>query len=153
MLSFMFRFDFVLALLASALPPVPAPPGRLIDVGGRNLHIYCTGSGSPTIVLEAGGGDAFHTWYAVQPLLAPEYRVCSYDRAGLGFSDARPGQRSIDEVAAKLAQARVAMARETATLSPRSRVKEIASGHMFNETQPEVIVDAVHAVLKMRAAK
>jgi pimeloyl-ACP methyl ester carboxylesterase len=85
----------VVGLLASALPAAAAPPGRLVDVGGRNLHIYCTGGGSRTIVLEAGGGNAFHTWFAVQPLLAAEYRVCSYDRAGLGFSDARPGQRSI----------------------------------------------------------
>ena len=73
-----------------------APPGRLVDVGGRRLHLYCTGSGSgPTIVLEAGGGDGFPTWYAVQPRLSKEYRVCSYDRAGFGFSDPRPGRRSI----------------------------------------------------------
>ena len=58
-----------------------------------------------------------------------------------------------DETAAKLAESRIVMARETAALSPRSRVKEVATGHMFNETRPEVIVDAVHTVLEMHAAK
>lgn len=92
----MVRYLLIIAAVVATASGQSAPPGRLIDVGGRNLHLYCTGSGDgPTIVLEAGGGDGFHTWYAVQPRLSKEYRVCSYDRAGFGFSDPRPGQRSI----------------------------------------------------------
>jgi pimeloyl-ACP methyl ester carboxylesterase len=90
------QIAIIIFAIAAAAPGQSAPPGRLIDVGGRNLHLYCTGGGAgPTIVLEAGGGDGFHTWYAVQPRLSKEFRVCSYDRAGFGFSDPRPGQRSI----------------------------------------------------------
>ena len=63
------------------------PPGRLVDVGGHRLHIYCTGSGSPTVVLEALSGGVTPVWGWVQPGLAQHTRVCSYDRAGRGWSD------------------------------------------------------------------
>jgi len=63
------------------------PPGRLVDVGGHRLHLYCTGSGSPTVVLEALSGGAAPLWGWVQPEVAEHTRVCSYDRAGHGWSD------------------------------------------------------------------
>lgn len=66
------------------------PPGRLIDVGGHRLHLYCTGQGSPAVVLEAGGGNPWLSWYKVQPQVAQFALVCSYDRAGLGWSDPSP---------------------------------------------------------------
>lgn len=66
------------------------PAGRLVNVGGHRLHIYCTGEGSPTVILEAGGGNPWLAWYKVQPKVAEFTRVCSYDRAGLGWSDAGP---------------------------------------------------------------
>lgn len=66
------------------------PPGRLVDVGGFRLHLYCLGEGSPTVILEAGGGNPWLSWYKVQPQVAPFTRVCSYDRAGLGWSDPSP---------------------------------------------------------------
>jgi pimeloyl-ACP methyl ester carboxylesterase len=66
------------------------PPGRLVGVGGRSLHVNCTGSGSPTIVLEAGASSFAIDWSLVQPELARTQRVCSYDRAGSGWSDPRP---------------------------------------------------------------
>lgn len=65
-------------------------PGRLFDVGGRDLHINCTGTGSPTAVLEGGGGAFAIDWALVQPRVAESTRVCSYDRAGLGWSDPGP---------------------------------------------------------------
>ncbi len=65
------------------------PPGRLVDVGGRRLHVNCTGSGSPTVVLEAGASSFAIDWSLVQPEVARTQRVCSYDRAGSGWSDAR----------------------------------------------------------------
>ena len=65
-------------------------PGRLMDVGGRNLHINCSGTGSPTVVLEGGGGAFAIDWALVQPRVAESTRVCSYDRAGLGWSDLGP---------------------------------------------------------------
>jgi len=66
-------------------------PGRLVDVGGRQLHLYCTGSGAPTVVLEAGLGEfSVPAWHSVQPQIAAFTRVCSYDRAGQGWSDPAP---------------------------------------------------------------
>jgi pimeloyl-ACP methyl ester carboxylesterase len=62
----------------------------LVDIGGRRLHLSCGGSGSPTVILEAGLGDPLTTWKAVQPAVAETTRVCSYDRAGLGTSDRDP---------------------------------------------------------------
>ena len=64
---------------------------RLVDIGGRRLNLYCTGHGSPTVVLEAGGGDDMLDWRFVQPRVAKFTRVCSYDRAGYGFSDLGAG--------------------------------------------------------------
>ncbi len=63
------------------------PPGKLVDVGGFRMHLFCTGSGSPTVVMEAGLGDASFTWELVQGAVAQQTRVCSYDRPGLGWSD------------------------------------------------------------------
>jgi pimeloyl-ACP methyl ester carboxylesterase len=69
-------------------PSVSAMPGRLVDVGGHNLHINCTGSGSPTVVLEGGLGEP-STMMAgwVAPDVATATRVCVYDRAGRGWSE------------------------------------------------------------------
>lgn len=66
-------------------------PGRMVDVGGHQLHIYCVGEGSPTVVLEAPAAAMSAAWGAVQPVLAQSTRVCSYDRAGLGWSEAGDG--------------------------------------------------------------
>src|SRR5437879_4963959 len=62
-------------------PTAPSPPGRLIDIGGYRLHLNCSGSGSPTVVLSSGAGDYSVDWGLVQPDLARFTRVCSYDRA------------------------------------------------------------------------
>ena len=65
-----------------------ARPDRLVDVGnGRMMNIRCRGAGSPTVVLDAGLGDDSISWALVQPAIATTTGVCSYDRAGLGFSD------------------------------------------------------------------
>src|SRR5215208_5789528 len=67
------------------------PPGQLVDVGGYRLHINCTGTGAPTVVIVAGLGDWSTTWGGyVQPEVAKSTRVCTYDRPGLGWSEAAP---------------------------------------------------------------
>jgi len=66
-------------------------PGGLVDAGGHQLHIHCTGKGSPTVVLEAAAGSMSAAWAWVQPDVARITRVCSYDRAGLGWSEAGDG--------------------------------------------------------------
>src|ERR1044072_48929 len=66
-------------------------PGRLIDVGGHQLHIYCTGRGTPIVVLEAPASGLSASWGRVQSTLDHTTRVCSYDRAGLGSSEQGDG--------------------------------------------------------------
>ena len=56
--------------LAAAQPSLPPPPGRLVDVGGRSLHVYCVGEGSPTVVLEAGLGDGSIGFRSLQSRVA-----------------------------------------------------------------------------------
>jgi pimeloyl-ACP methyl ester carboxylesterase len=69
------------------------PPGRLIGVGGHKMHLDCTGQGAPTVILESGLWDDWVVWYKVQPAISKFTQVCSYDRAGLGFSDPQPDQQ------------------------------------------------------------
>ncbi|MBX3063822.1 MAG: alpha/beta hydrolase [Anaerolineae bacterium] len=72
------------------------PMGQMVDVGGYSLHIYCQGNGSPTIVMEAGLGEPSLMWTMVQPRVSTTTRVCVYDRAGLGWSDASPKPRTAE---------------------------------------------------------
>src|SRR5438309_6558512 len=62
-------------------------PGQLIDVGGYRLHLHALGAGSPTVILESGISASSLNWREVQTQVAKFARVCSYDRAGLGWSD------------------------------------------------------------------
>ena len=62
-------------------------PGQLIDVGEHSLHLHCTGSGSPTVVLQPGGGDFSSAFGWIAPAVARDTRVCVYDRAGRGWSE------------------------------------------------------------------
>lgn len=56
--------------------------------GERRLNLYCVGRGSPTVLLDAGAGESMMVWRHVQGAVSAETRVCAYDRAGYGFSDA-----------------------------------------------------------------
>src|SRR5215208_2717956 len=78
------------------------PPGQMVDVGGYRLHINCTGEGSPTVVIESGWGDMSASWGWVQPEVAKTTRVCTYDRAGMGWSEASPEPRVAREYAKEL---------------------------------------------------
>jgi hypothetical protein len=80
-----------------------ATPGKRVELeGGRHLTLYCTGSGSPLVVLEGGYGSDLLTWRRVQPLLTKHNRVCSYDRAGERFSDPSPYPRDLNAMVADL---------------------------------------------------
>jgi pimeloyl-ACP methyl ester carboxylesterase len=86
-------------------------PDRLVDIGGRRLNIHCVGQGSPTVIFEAGLGDQMRAWAMVQPAVGAKTQACSYDRAGLGFSDPsdRPGtsENAVDDLHRLLAAASV----------------------------------------------
>jgi pimeloyl-ACP methyl ester carboxylesterase len=79
------------------------PPGQMVDVGGHRLHINCAGTGSPTVVIEAGLGDWSAAWSSwVQPEAAKTTRVCTYDRAGYGHSEPGPLPRTAAQFAQEL---------------------------------------------------
>jgi pimeloyl-ACP methyl ester carboxylesterase len=83
------------ACLSAQSDSAPAPPGKLIDLGGYKLHLNCTGSRSPTVVLSAGAGDFSTDWALVQQTVAAFARVCSYDRSGAAWSDLGPKPRTL----------------------------------------------------------
>ncbi len=77
---------------------VPAPPGRLVDLGGHRLHINCTGRGQPTVVVETGLGDFSFDWILVQQRVSAQLRICTYDRGGYAWSDPGPEPRTFDQL-------------------------------------------------------
>ncbi len=79
------------------------PPGQLVDVGGHRLHLWCAGNGTPAVILDTGLGGTSADWGVVQPEVARFTRVCSYDRAGMGYSDPGPSPRTARRIASELA--------------------------------------------------
>ena len=77
-------------------------PGTLVDIGGRKMHLHCTGSGLPTVVLESSFGQFALDWWFVQPDVAKFTRVCSYDRAALGWSDPGRYREHVEQIVADL---------------------------------------------------
>ncbi len=124
------------------------PPGQLVDVGGYRLHINCMGQGSPTVIMEAGNNDFSVQWSLVQPGITKSTRVCVYDRAGFGWSDASPYPRTLET-----------MVKELHTLLVNAKVEDpyVMVGHSFggiivrafthqfpNQIAGIVLVDSAH---------
>src|ERR1041385_5942564 len=97
-------------------------PGNFYSVNGRQMHIYCTGAGSPTVLIETGAGATWLGWQAVQSQLARITRVCTYDRAGHGWSERRSGARDAETIV-----------RELHTLLDQASVERplVFTGHSF----------------------
>lgn len=74
--------------------PLGDPPGRLVDLGGRTMHLYCIGRGAPTVVIDTGLGATSLEWEAVMHRIGGPSRVCVYDRAGYGWSEMGPYPRT-----------------------------------------------------------
>jgi pimeloyl-ACP methyl ester carboxylesterase len=79
-------------------------PGEMVDVGGYSLHLHCTGEagGEPTVVMDSGLGGTVLDWQLVQPEVARSMRVCTYDRAGMGWSDAGAQPRMSHQIVKEL---------------------------------------------------
>jgi len=75
-----------------------APPGKLVDLGGHKLHVHCTGTGSPTVVVENGLGDFSVDWALVQTRVSRFTRICTYDRGGYAWSDPGPKPRTFAQL-------------------------------------------------------
>lgn len=92
-------WNFAVTAWQHARNPVP---GNFYSVYGRQMHIYCSGSGSPTVVIEAAASASWLAWQGVQPQLSHLTRVCTYDRAGHGWSEPRPGARDAETIVPEL---------------------------------------------------
>jgi pimeloyl-ACP methyl ester carboxylesterase/ketosteroid isomerase-like protein len=90
------------ALAITDAPDIGPPPGHLIDVGGFRLHLHCVGEGTPTVIIDVGAGAWSMFFSHIQAAAAQRTRVCTYDRAGLGWSDPGPrprtSSRMVDEL-------------------------------------------------------
>ena len=114
-ISYVFLILFVLALLggftyeqigrardASEMPP---RVGQAIDIGGRTLNLYCSGQGSPTVILEPGGNSPGYEQLLLQSKVAESTRACWYDRAGVGWSDPPSSPRTSASIVSDLHEA------------------------------------------------
>ena len=125
-----------------------AMPGKLVDVGGHRMHIDCAGDGSPTVVLDSGLGDTYISWRKVQPEIAKFTHVCSYDRAGLGYSDPSSQPRTARVIAEELHQ----LLQAAGVVPPYVLVGHSMGGfdlrlfaHLYrNEVAGMVLVDVSH---------
>ncbi len=151
--------------------PVPPPPGLPIEaltgdgatpasdseridglftVGDRQIYLSCSGSGSPTVILESGANDPAAPWFAIERAVAPLTRVCSYDRANTvgGASDPAPIPRTVGDSVADLH----ALLQEANVPGPYVLVGHSIGGligRLYASTFPEevaglVLVDASH---------
>jgi pimeloyl-ACP methyl ester carboxylesterase len=76
--------------------------GKSFDIGGRSLNIFCSGEGSPAVILDSGASESGYAWSNIQPDLAKSTRTCWYDRAGEGWSDSGPYPRTSAAIASDL---------------------------------------------------
>lgn len=88
----------ILTGLESPAKTAPHPPGTLVDLGGHQLHVHCSGEGSPVVVIETGLGDFSFDWVLVQMHVSRFTRICTYDRAGYAWSDAGPKPRTFAQL-------------------------------------------------------
>jgi pimeloyl-ACP methyl ester carboxylesterase len=88
--------------LSAATDSKPSMPGQLIDVGGHRLHLHCSGSGGPTVVLQPGGGEMSSNMGWIAPAVARDTRVCVYDRAGRGWSEPADTRQDATQIATDL---------------------------------------------------
>jgi len=77
-------------------------PGDFYSVDGRQMHLFCSGTGSPTILIEAAASADWLGWQGVQPQLSQLTRVCTYDRSGHGWSQPRSGPRDAETITREL---------------------------------------------------
>jgi pimeloyl-ACP methyl ester carboxylesterase len=79
--------SFVHAAAAQATDSAFAKPQLRVDIGGRKLNLYCSGSGKTTVLFDGPAGDAGWAWFRVHPEVAKHTRACTFDRPGYGYSD------------------------------------------------------------------
>ncbi len=153
--------------LAQEMPAAPTPgrpagtsptaEGRQVDVGGYHLFVDCEGTGTPTVLLDAGLGNPSSVWSAVQPGVSPFTRVCRYDRAGLGGSDTGPRPRTshqiVDELHRLLERAHIDGPYMLVGASFGGLNIQLFASMYPRDTVGMVLVDATHPDLDARIEK
>ena len=138
------------AALAARYPP----PGQLVDVGGYRLHINCQGQDSPTVVIEAGVADCSLSWGQVQREVASFTRVCTYDRAGLGWSERSPqpctAHNSVEDLHTLLARSGVEPPYVLVGHSLGGLLVRLYAHEHPDQVAGMVLVDAVHEEMSLR---
>lgn len=133
------------------------PTGQMVDVGGYRMHINCQGdpAASPTVVMDAGQGEPGLTWASVQPKVAEFTRVCTYDRAGLGWSERSPKPRTpsniVEELHTLLARAGMEPPYVLVGHSAGGLYARIYAQEHPGEVVGMVLVDAAHEELDVRS--
>jgi len=129
--------------------------GRLVQAGSIRLNIDCSGQGLPTVILESGSGGPSVDWLIVQPEVAKFARVCSYDRAGYGWSDSGPEPRSSLQIARELKQLLQAAGEKGPYVlvghSMGGYDIRVYTGQYPNDVAGMVLVDASHEDQDLRA--
>ena len=129
--------------------------GHFVQAGSIRMNIDCSGQGSPTVILESGSGGPSVDWLMVQPEVAKFSRVCSYDRAGYGWSDPGPEPRSSLQIAHELKQ----LLQSAGERGPYVLVGHsmggydirVYAGQYPNDVVGMVLVDASHEDQDLRA--
>lgn len=135
-------------------PRLDPPSGELIDIGERRLHLDCAGSRLPAVVFEAGGGSPSIAWESTQRRVARVTTACSYDRAGIGWSDGAAGPRGADQLIGDLSS----LLRESSLAPPYVLVGHSLGGPIigvFADRHPDqlaglVFVDPTPPALSLR---
>jgi pimeloyl-ACP methyl ester carboxylesterase len=129
--------------------------GHLVQAGSIRMNIDCSGQGSPTVILESGSGGPSVDWLMVQPEVAKFSRVCSYDRAGYGWSDSGPAPRSSLQIARELKQLMQAAGEKGPYVlvghSMGGYDVRVYTGQYPNDVVGMVLVDASHEDQDLRA--
>jgi hypothetical protein len=128
----------------------------LVDLGGRRLHLHCTGNGSPAVVVENGSNGFAMDFALVQPEVAKFTQICTYDRAGSAWSDAGPTQLTVlgNLPLIVLGRKQSDMARRqkqlddlTALSSAGKLIIAEDSGHAIHLYRPDLVVQAIREVV------
>jgi pimeloyl-ACP methyl ester carboxylesterase len=118
------------------------PPGQILEVFGRDMHLHCLGVGAPTVLLEAGLGESSASWGFVQEGASLTTRVCSYDRAGYGWSEPASGARTFDRVVGELREL-LYRARENGPFVVVGHSLGAFSVRLFQDRYPELVTGVV----------
>src|SRR5215469_11913056 len=105
MLALLVGFTYEQVGRARDARQLPPRVGQAVDIGGRTLNLYCSGQGTPTVILETGGNSPGYEWLVPQSKMASFTRVCWYDRAGVGWSDPPSSPRTSTSIASDLHEA------------------------------------------------